>query len=98
MIAERKSFGDLFSTLTAAPNSARFSLELDRLRKYKAKAIIIEATAEQILKGHPHSRANGFLVVSHLMRICREYDITPLLGGTKPASSSLLSAWFLSNT
>ena len=51
---ERKSLGDFYGCV--GHGRERFERELDRLRAYDYRAIVIEATADDILRGYERSQ------------------------------------------
>ena len=60
---ERKSLGDLYGCIPHEPGCqkdcgkrCRFERELDRLRAYEYRAIVVEASADDILRGYERSQ------------------------------------------
>jgi ERCC4-type nuclease len=54
---ERKSLGDFFGI--CGYGRERFERELEKLREYEYRAIIIEASADDVLKGYERSQISG---------------------------------------
>lgn len=61
---ERKSLGDLFGV--CGYGRERFVRELERLTAFEYRAIVVEGSADQILKGYERSRVPGRSVMASL--------------------------------
>lgn len=74
-IVERKSLGDLYSTLTHGRE--RFERELERLRPYGFKALIIEGSLADIAAGglRPDSKVNPRSIVGSLVAFQQRYGL-----------------------
>ncbi len=74
LVFERKSVGDLFSSLTFGYD--RFKRMFLRAEKMGVKVIIaIEGTKEKVLRGYPHSARDPESVIKQLETIKRKYDV-----------------------
>ena len=62
---ERKSLIDLMGCVGNGRD--RFERELDALRKYDYRAIVVEATLDDILRGHERSQVSGRAAATSLM-------------------------------
>jgi len=73
-VFERKSLGDLFSTLGKGHD--RFRRELNRATEENVTIIIIiEANLTKILKGHKHSKMQGISIIRILLTLMLKYKI-----------------------
>ena len=72
-VIERKSISDLVGTLTTGHK--RFNAEIERSKKLKYFAIIIEGTINDVMKGIRYSKTPGYVVSSILFTIHMKYNI-----------------------
>jgi len=76
---ERKSLSDLFGTLSLAKGNQdhwnRFRRELERMRDYKYKFLVIESIPSRIWKGTRYSKMSPSSIMSQLVSISIEFDI-----------------------
>jgi len=72
---ERKSLGDLFSTL--GKGYTRFKKEIERAKQSNTKLIlIVECSLTNVSKGHARSRMAGETVVKRLFTLWVKYDLS----------------------
>lgn len=70
---ERKTLDDLVSSLTQ--NRERFTREMERLRGYRFKRLLVIGTEEQIAKGNYFSKANPKAILGSLRTFEARYDV-----------------------
>jgi len=70
---ERKSLGDLYGVV--GHGRERFERELDRLRAHEYRAIVVEATADDILKGYERSQISGRAALKSLGAWAMDYGV-----------------------
>ena len=73
MSVERKSFDDLYNSLTTSLR--RFKSQIRRLGKLKYKALIIDSTLSSILLGHVMCEMPGELALRRLLALCADHDV-----------------------
>lgn len=74
---ERKSVADLVQSLTW--ERERFMRELERLRSYQFRAIVVEGSMEQITAGAYRSRAHPKSVIGSICAIIVDYSCPVVL-------------------
>lgn len=92
---ERKAFGDVFTTLSKK-QIPRFERELERLQKFKYKAIAVEASPLGIRAGSTHSYASGLQALRDLTDICNWYGVQLLFGCGRAGAEELTKIFLLS--
>lgn len=89
---ERKSLGDLVSTLTQGKD--RFLRELEKLKDYRYAAIVVEASYGAIVNPannrYTFSRANPRSIVGMLQAIQLRYNIDIIYSGSRRNSEELI--------
>ena len=88
-VIERKSVGDFASTITHGRE--RFDREVERLRRYRWKAIVVEGDLSEVYRAsavHPHS------VIGSIASFFARADI-PTLFAVNPAGAGRLIAGIL---
>ncbi len=75
---ERKSHIDLLACV--GRERERFERELERLVQYERKAIIIEASADDILRGHERSQVSPRAAMASLCAWYARYDVAFIFG------------------
>lgn len=84
---ERKSIGDLYSTLTFGYD--RFRKEINRAEIAKTRLIIaIEGTKEKVLKGYSHSSRDPESIIKQLETIERKYGVQAMFFGNRVAMAN----------
>lgn len=74
---ERKSLGDLFSTMTSGYK--RFKREMVRAKENGVKLVLaIEGTFGDVMEGVTHSRVTGETIIRKLMTLWLKYDLMPM--------------------
>lgn len=77
---ERKAHGDIVQC--CGWERDRFVRELDRLTQYEYRAVVIEASADQILKGYERSQISGKSVMASLLCWSVSYNLPIFFGET----------------
>jgi len=72
-VVERKTHSDLLGTLTHGRE--RFERELERLRPYGFKALVIEADLPAIVRGTDHSNASPKSIIASLVAFSQRFGI-----------------------
>jgi len=85
---ERKSLGDLVSTLTQ--NQPRFFAELDRLKHYRYAAILIEASYAAVSSPYQYSRVKPETIIGLLQAIQVRYGIDVIYAGTRRNAAEII--------
>lgn len=92
VVFERKSLSDLLGTLFGATsdsvgegraNLERFRRELDRMRSFAHKAIVVEASMAQVLKGDYRSTVLPQSVLGAVMAIGSDYGVPTIWAGDR---------------
>ena len=77
VVFERKTIGDLFSTLSQGYE--RFKRELGRAKDLDLKVIlIIDGSFSKVLKGYKHSQRNPLSIVRQVFMLWIKYDLYPV--------------------
>jgi ERCC4-type nuclease len=87
---ERKSLGDLVSTLTQPKNRDRFFRELDRLAHHRYAAIIVEASYAQVASPYQYTRVKPATVLGLLQAIQTRYNIDVIFSGSRAGSEEIM--------
>lgn len=82
---ERKSIADLVGSLTQGRD--RFFREMDRLRAFEMKAVIVEGTVRDIQEHRYVSRVSPSAVLGSALTIPTDYGIPLWWGGTREWSA-----------
>ena len=90
---ERKSLPDFIGCCTGS-NRARFKRELQRLKSYRCRAVIIEADFEAITGGQYRSGINPASVIGSMASWTVRYQIPFLLAGDAAGGAALCLALF----
>lgn len=94
-VVERKTYGDLLSTLTHGRD--RFERELERLTEYAFRALVIEATLEDIARGVGHSRAHPRAIIASLVAFSQRFGVHVVFAGDRRHAEAycwrLLERW-----
>jgi ERCC4-type nuclease len=64
---ERKSYSDLYHSLTTAKN--RFKKQMKRLSKYPYRYLVIDSTVSSVILGHPQCDLPGPVALKKLFEI-----------------------------
>jgi DNA excision repair protein ERCC-4 len=72
---ERKSLGDLFGCV--GHGRERFERELERLMAYPYRALVIEATMDDVLRGYERSQISGRAALTSLAGWVIRFQIHP---------------------
>lgn len=81
---ERKSLDDWIGTVMRS--RARFYQELDRMRSYDFRCVIIESSVREIMTGGYRSRTAPASVMGFINEITVAQSVPVLLGGTRAES------------
>lgn len=81
---ERKSLDDLLACV--GRERERFKRELQRLRAYRFRLLIVEASAADLEAGHWHSKLTPAHVLGSLAAWTAQYTLPVWLGGTHDES------------
>lgn len=101
---ERKSLPDLLGTLFGSSsdsvgegraNLERFRRELDRMRSFAFKAIVVEATMGQVLKGDYRSTVLPQSVLGAVQAIFTDYGVPTIWAGDRRGAEYVVG-WTLS--
>lgn len=84
---ERKSLSDLFGV--CGHGRERFERELERLTQHTRIALIIEASAQDILDGYERSQISGRAALSSVMSWWSRYGIAPIFAGNRRMARAL---------
>ena len=77
IIFERKSIGDLFSTLSGGYE--RFKREIEKAKSLDIKLIlIVEGTLTKVLKGYKHSKRGPLSLIRQMFMLWIKHDIYPV--------------------
>lgn len=82
-VIERKSLSDLYGSLTH--NRERFERELERLRPYGFKALIVEGDLPAIARGglRPDSQVNPRSIVASLIAFSQRFNVHVVFAGDR---------------
>ena len=89
---ERKSLADFVQSVTHERD--RFWRELERLRPYRLRAVVVEASIDDILAGAYVSRATPQSVIASALAIMSDFGIPVLLAGDR-GNASRAALWML---
>ena len=85
---ERKSVADLVASLTW--QRERFKRELERLRSYAFKAIVIEGSMAEITAGAYRSKAHPNSIVGSLCALFVDYDCPVVFADTPKGAATIV--------
>lgn len=88
---ERKTLNDLVSSLTQ--NRDRFTREMERLRGYRFKRLLVIGTEEQIAKGEYFSKANPKAILGSLRTFEARYDVPVTFEPTPARAARRVEIW-----
>ena len=88
---ERKSEADLIGSLTHGRK--RFIRELERLRGYSFKRLLIEGSLDQIKAGNYRSKATPAAITGSLSAMEVRYDIPVVWAKTRTDAATLIESW-----
>ena len=88
---ERKSTPDLIASLTR--DRDRFTRELERLRGYRFKRLLIEGTIDQIRMHDYRSLATPAAVLGSLNALEVRFNIPVVFAGTRIHAAELIEQW-----
>ena len=97
IVFERKSIGDLFSTLANQRNHSRFNKEILRAKELGIKLVFaIEGMSDEIETGVPHSKVEGIRIIRSLQTIWLRYDLPHLFFPSRIAMATYIAEFFKS--
>lgn len=85
---ERKSLDDLVASLTF--QRGRFTRELERLRPYAFKAIVVEGVFAEVACGRYRSRAHPNSIVGSICAIMADYSMPVVFAGTAANAATIV--------
>ena len=88
---ERKSLSDWIATVTR--ERTRFYKELERLRGYEFRAVIIEAGIREILAGEYRSKMSPKAVLGFVAEVTAAQSVPVYLAGTRAEAQVLAEAF-----
>jgi ERCC4-type nuclease len=88
---ERKSLPDFVSTVIH--NRARFYRELDRLREYRAAAVVVEGNLSDILTGSYRSAAHPNTLLGSVAAISIDFGVPVLFCSNRQAAIRFVEAY-----
>ena len=89
LCVERKSLPDLVACCCSQQRD-RFEAELMRMKAYRFKCLMIEATAKDIYTGDYRSQANPESVMGSLMAFGIRYDVWPIFAGDPQQAAKMV--------
>jgi ERCC4-type nuclease len=89
LCVERKSLPDLVACCCSQQRD-RFEAELMRMKAYRFKYLIVEATLKDIYTGEYRSKANPESVVGSILSFSQRYDVMPILAGDKDQAAKVV--------
>ncbi len=96
IIIERKSLNDFF--LTMVKGRKRFNKELELMKDYRFKAVVIEADYPTICRGIDWSQSKGDFLYTEFLQDCMKYSIAPIFCSYRLEAQritlELLMAWY----
>lgn len=78
---ERKSLDDW--TGSCIHDRARFYKELERLRSFRFRAVVVEAGIREIMGGHYNSQAHPQAVLGFVAEVCVQQSVPVYLAGSR---------------
>jgi ERCC4-type nuclease len=84
---ERKSEGDLFGV--CGFGRERFEKELERLRQYEYRALVIECSAAQIFRGYERSQIPGKTVLASVLAWSVQYGLHVVFAGSRSMARAI---------
>lgn len=84
---ERKSEGDLFGV--CGFGRERFERELERLRQYDYRALVIESSASEILRGYDRSQIPGKTVLASVLAWSIQYGVHVIFAGSRSMARAI---------
>lgn len=94
---ERKSLDDYVSTVLGRDNAARWQAELERLKDYKLKFIVVEATEQQVRLHKYESKWPPSNVLASAQRLHAEHMPVMFMGDPSRCAAyafSVMRFWF----
>jgi len=85
---ERKTIGDLWSTLGLQKNYERFLREWDRAKNHQMKYLIIEGTVADINRGYQWSKVSANLIHAKLTSLQVKHNVHVIFAGRKDVAQS----------
>jgi len=89
LCVERKSLPDLVACCCSKQRD-RFEAELMRMKAYRYKYLLVEATLNDIYTGDYRSQANPESVVGSLLSFSQKFDVHPILAGDREQSAKVV--------
>ena len=89
---ERKSLADWIKTVTY--ERKRFYRELERLRAFEFRCVIIEAGIREIVEGHYRSKTNAASVLGFVAEVTVGQNVPVYLAGSR-AEAQILAGYML---
>lgn len=87
---ERKSLADLVSCCSVKDNRERFERELDRLRAYPVRAVVVEASWNDLQAGLWRSHATPASVTASVLAWMARYTIPFMLAGDRQSAGQVV--------
>jgi ERCC4-type nuclease len=81
IVAERKTLSDYVSSLTQGRD--RFMRECERLANFPVKAILVEATFDDLAKGRYRSRATPQSIIGSTIKLIADFGLPVVLAGSR---------------
>jgi DNA excision repair protein ERCC-4 len=88
---ERKELADLLAC--CGRERDRFKAELQRLRAYRFRLLVVEADADDLERGDWRSRLTPNHVLGNLSAWCAQYGLPIWLGGSHEAAGRFVERW-----
>ena len=92
---ERKSIGDLFSTLTSG--YPRFKKEIGRANRGTVEMVIaVEGSYKKVLGGSKYSRQDGLSVIRRMQTLWLKYGVRHMCFDSRKSMASYIREFFIS--
>ncbi len=94
VIFERKSIGDLFSTMTHG--YTRFKREIEKAKEFDITLILaIEGTFSKVASGYDHSEYSGDSMIRKLMTMFVKYNLYPVFCRDRVEMASYITEYYI---
>ena len=88
---ERKSLNDLVGSMTKG--RARFLREVRRMRDYRFKCIVVEATVREVMEGQYFSRTNPNSILGSVVSLCIRHNVQVHFAGDRQMAQVFSERW-----
>jgi len=94
IMVERKTFGDLWGTLSVHKNYERFLREIERAKDHKLKFLVIEATLADVNGGYGFSKVKPANIHAKLISLQVKHNVHVIFAGRQDIARTWVRTLF----